>query len=92
MVTYQSSKLGMPVRYRYGAPLSHCFRDEFTTVQGTPQASTVKSARAGVLLSKQGVKNKRINFKLLMQEAPNSYEKDEQQERGDYDSAAIIQM
>ena len=31
--------------------------------------------------------NHLINFKLLMQEAPNSYEKDEQQERGNYDSA-----
>ena len=31
--------------------------------------------------------NSANNFKLLMQEAPNSYEKDEQQERGNYDSA-----
>ena len=31
------------------------------------------------------------NFKLLMQEAPNSYEKDEQQERGNYDSANYME-
>ena len=31
------------------------------------------------------------NFKLLMQEAPNSYEKDEQQERGNYDSAVYME-
>ena len=30
------------------------------------------------------------NFKLLMQEAPNYYEKDEQQERGNYDSAIYM--
>ena len=35
--------------------------------------------------------NHLINFKLLMQEAPNSYEKDEQQERGDYDSADYME-
>ena len=32
-----------------------------------------------------------INFKLLMQEAPNSKEKDEQQERGNYDSANYME-
>ena len=31
--------------------------------------------------------NSANNFKLLMQEAPNSYEKDEQQERVCYDNA-----
>ena len=31
--------------------------------------------------------NHLINFKLLMQEAPNLKKKDEQQERGNYDSA-----
>ena len=35
--------------------------------------------------------NHLINFKLLMQEAPNSYEKDEQQERGNYDSAIYME-
>ena len=34
--------------------------------------------------------NSANNFKLLMQEAPNSYEKDEQQERGNYDSAVYM--
>lgn len=31
------------------------------------------------------------NFKLLMQEAPNFYKKDEQQERGNYDSANYME-
>ena len=35
--------------------------------------------------------NHLINFKLLMQEAPNSKEKDEQQERGNYDSANYME-
>ena len=35
--------------------------------------------------------NSANNFKLLMQEAPNSYEKDEQQERGNYDSADYME-
>ena len=35
--------------------------------------------------------NSANNFKLLMQEAPNSYEKDEQQERGNYDSAVYME-
>ena len=35
--------------------------------------------------------NHLFNFKLLMQEAPNSKEKDEQQERGNYDSANYME-
>ena len=36
--------------------------------------------------------NHLINFKLLMQEAPNFYKKDEQQERGNYDSAEYMEQ
>ena len=40
---------------------------------------------------KSKVINHLFNFKLLMQEAPNLQKKDEQQERGNYDSAVYMQ-